>query len=37
MVLDTLIKIKNEIHSTLAFSCRDGICAYCAMNNDTID
>lgn len=34
MVLDALIKIKNEIDPTLAFrrSCREGICGSCAMN-----
>ena len=34
MVLDALIKIKNEIDSTLTFrrSCREGICGCCAMN-----
>ena len=34
MVLDALIKIKNEIDSTLTFrrSCREGICGSCAMN-----
>src|SRR6187551_1386638 len=34
MVLDALIKIKNNIDSTLAFrrSCREGICGSCAMN-----
>jgi succinate dehydrogenase / fumarate reductase iron-sulfur subunit len=36
MVLDGLIKIKNEIDPTLAFrrSCREGICGSCAMNID---
>jgi succinate dehydrogenase / fumarate reductase iron-sulfur subunit len=36
MVLDGLIKIKNEIDSTLTFrrSCREGICGSCAMNID---
>jgi succinate dehydrogenase / fumarate reductase iron-sulfur subunit len=36
MVLDALIKIKNEIDPTLAFrrSCREGICGSCAMNVD---
>jgi succinate dehydrogenase / fumarate reductase iron-sulfur subunit len=36
MVLDALIKIKNEIDSTLSFrrSCREGICGSCAMNID---
>ena len=34
MVLDALIKIKNEIDATLTFrrSCREGICGSCAMN-----
>ena len=34
MVLDALIKIKNEVDSTLSFrrSCREGICGSCAMN-----
>lgn len=34
MVLDALIKIKNEIDSTLTFrrSCREGICGSCSMN-----
>jgi succinate dehydrogenase / fumarate reductase iron-sulfur subunit len=34
MVLDALIKIKNETDSTLAFrrSCREGVCGSCAMN-----
>ena len=33
-VLDALIKIKNEVDSTLTFrrSCREGICGSCAMN-----
>ena len=36
MVLDALIKVKNEIDSTLTFrrSCREGICGSCAMNVD---
>lgn len=36
MVLDALIKIKEEIDPTLAFrrSCREGICGSCAMNID---
>jgi len=36
MVLDALIKIKNEQDSTLTFrrSCREGICGSCAMNID---
>jgi len=34
MVLDALLKIKNEQDSTLTFrrSCREGICGSCAMN-----
>ena len=36
MVLDGLMKIKNEIDPTLTFrrSCREGICGSCAMNVD---
>jgi len=36
MVLDALIKIKNEQDSSLTFrrSCREGICGSCAMNID---
>lgn len=36
MVLDAVIKIKNEIDSTLTFrrSCREGICGSCAFNID---
>jgi succinate dehydrogenase (ubiquinone) iron-sulfur subunit len=36
MVLDALIKIKNEQDPTLTFrrSCREGICGSCAMNID---
>jgi succinate dehydrogenase / fumarate reductase iron-sulfur subunit len=36
MVLDALIKIKNEQDPTLAFrrSCREGICGSCSMNID---
>ena len=36
MVLDAIIKIKNEVDSTLTFrrSCREGICGSCAMNID---
>jgi succinate dehydrogenase / fumarate reductase iron-sulfur subunit len=36
MVLDALIRIKNEIDPTLTFrrSCREGICGSCAMNMD---
>ncbi len=34
MVLDVLIKIKNEVDPTLTFrrSCREGVCGSCAMN-----
>jgi succinate dehydrogenase / fumarate reductase, iron-sulfur subunit len=36
MVLDAIIKIKNELDPTLTFrrSCREGICGSCAMNID---
>ncbi len=36
MVLDALIKIKNEVDATVTFrrSCREGICGSCAMNID---
>ncbi|UUR07803.1 succinate dehydrogenase iron-sulfur subunit [Sphingomonas glaciei] len=36
MVLDALIKIKNELDPTLTFrrSCREGICGSCSMNMD---
>ena len=36
MVLDALIKIKNEKDSSLTFrrSCREGICGSCSMNID---
>ena len=36
MVLDALIKIKNETDASLTFrrSCREGICGSCAMNID---
>jgi succinate dehydrogenase / fumarate reductase iron-sulfur subunit len=36
MVLDALIKIKDQIDSTLTFrrSCREGVCGSCAMNID---
>lgn len=36
MVLDAIIKIKNEMDPTLTFrrSCREGICGSCAMNID---
>jgi len=36
MVLDALIKIKDEIDTTLTFrrSCREGVCGSCSMNID---
>ncbi len=36
MVLDAIVKIKNEIDASLTFrrSCREGICGSCAMNID---
>lgn len=36
MVLDAVIKIKNEIDATLTFrrSCREGVCGSCAFNID---
>jgi succinate dehydrogenase / fumarate reductase iron-sulfur subunit len=39
MVLDAVIKIKNEIDPTLTFrrSCREGICGSCAMNIDGVN
>jgi succinate dehydrogenase / fumarate reductase iron-sulfur subunit len=39
MVLDALVKIKNEIDPTLTFrrSCREGICGSCAMNIDGLN
>jgi succinate dehydrogenase / fumarate reductase iron-sulfur subunit len=39
MVLDALIKIKNEIDPTLTFrrSCREGICGSCAFNIDGLN
>ncbi len=39
MVLDALIKIKNETDSTLTFrrSCREGVCGSCSMNIDGIN
>lgn len=39
MVLDALVKIKNEQDSTLTFrrSCREGICGSCAMNIDGVN
>ncbi len=39
MVLDALIKIKNETDPTLTFrrSCREGICGSCSMNIDGVN
>ncbi|KAF5270663.1 hypothetical protein FQA39_LY01401 [Lamprigera yunnana] len=39
MLLDALIKIKNETDSTLTFrrSCREGICGSCGMNIDGLN
>ncbi len=39
MVLDALIKIKDEVDTTLAFrrSCREGVCGSCAFNIDGIN
>ncbi|MEY4761041.1 MAG: hypothetical protein RLZZ200_897 [Pseudomonadota bacterium] len=39
MVLDALLKIKNEVDPTLSFrrSCREGICGSCAMNIDGVN
>jgi succinate dehydrogenase / fumarate reductase iron-sulfur subunit len=39
MVLDALIKIKNEVDTTLTFrrSCREGICGSCSMNIDGVN
>jgi len=39
MVLHALIKIKDEIDSTLTFrrSCREGVCGSCAMNIDGVN
>lgn len=39
MVLDALIKIKNETDATLTFrrSCREGICGSCSMNIDGVN
>jgi len=38
-VLDALVKIKDEIDTTLTFrrSCREGVCGSCAMNVDGIN
>ncbi len=39
MVLDALIKIKDEVDTTLTFrrSCREGVCGSCAFNIDGIN
>lgn len=39
MVLDALLKIKNEMDPTLTFrrSCREGVCGSCAMNIDGVN
>jgi succinate dehydrogenase / fumarate reductase iron-sulfur subunit len=39
MVLDALIKIKDEVDATLTFrrSCREGVCGSCAMNIDGVN
>ncbi len=39
MVLDALIKIKNEMDATLTFrrSCREGVCGSCAFNIDGVN
>jgi succinate dehydrogenase (ubiquinone) iron-sulfur subunit len=39
MMLDALIRIKNESDPTLTFrrSCREGICGSCAMNIDGVN
>ena len=39
MILDALIKIKNEIDATLTFrrSCREGVCGSCAFNIDGVN
>ena len=39
MVLDAMVKIKNEIDPTLTFrrSCREGICGSCAFNIDGVN
>lgn len=39
MVLDALLKIKDEIDGTLTFrrSCREGVCGSCAMNIDGVN
>jgi succinate dehydrogenase (ubiquinone) iron-sulfur subunit len=39
MVLDALMRIKNEMDPTLTFrrSCREGVCGSCAMNIDGVN
>jgi len=39
MMLDALIRIKNELDPSLTFrrSCREGICGSCAMNIDGVN
>lgn len=39
MVLDAMIKIKNEVDTTLTFrrSCREGVCGSCAFNIDGVN
>lgn len=39
MMLDALIRIKNEVDPTVTFrrSCREGICGSCAMNIDGVN
>jgi len=39
MILDALIKIKNEVDATLTFrrSCREGVCGSCAFNIDGVN
>ncbi len=39
MVLDAMIKIKNEVDATLTFrrSCREGVCGSCAFNIDGVN
>ena len=39
MMLDALIRIKNEVDTSLTFrrSCREGICGSCAMNIDGVN
>ena len=39
MVLDAVLKIKNEVDPTLSFrrSCREGVCGSCSMNIDGVN